>query len=237
MLFHVQNQPHFLQNTWQEKSGIKRRIIAHKLIITRKSLCNLSKLKLFAESNLWIITLKNKSSTNADIRLMNSWSVFPLSFCVFKALSGLFAWGGSLRNQLCLMPSDNSSLGAGERGPGTNVAIMLMVRITEDSHYWHKPVLLSWTSNCHSLPREPGDEQFVCFQSSPLCPLHPLRLHATLVSITCSCFTWGDRWSRNRCRAAKLSKRLMDIFFLFLPKKFKIHRKRLVTKSWSSPAF
>lgn len=33
------------------------------------------------------------------------------------------------------MPLNNGSLGAGERGPGTNVAIMLMVRITEDSHY------------------------------------------------------------------------------------------------------
>lgn len=33
------------------------------------------------------------------------------------------------------MPLNNGSSGAGERGPGTNVAIMLMVRITGDAHY------------------------------------------------------------------------------------------------------
>ena len=40
------------------------------------------------------------------------------------------------------MPLNNSSLGARKHGPGTNVAIMLMVRITGDSHYWHSPGLL-----------------------------------------------------------------------------------------------
>lgn len=34
------------------------------------------------------------------------------------------------------MPLNKGSLGAEKRGPGTNVAIMLMVRITGDSNYW-----------------------------------------------------------------------------------------------------
>lgn len=37
--------------------------------------------------------------------------------------------------ELRLLPLNNGSLGAGKRGPGTNVAIMLMVRITRDGHY------------------------------------------------------------------------------------------------------
>lgn len=37
--------------------------------------------------------------------------------------------------ELRLLPLNNGSLGAGKRGPGTNVVIMLMVRITRDGHY------------------------------------------------------------------------------------------------------
>lgn len=81
---------------------------------------------------MWISTLKNKNTTCADVRLMNSRSVFSSSVCL---QSRSVTSGGAFKKELRLVPLNNGSLGAEERGPGTNVAIMLMVRITGDSHY------------------------------------------------------------------------------------------------------
>lgn len=119
-----------------ETSDKKEKIIADKLIIARKSLCNLSHFKLFAKFDMWITTLKNKNTTNADVRLMNSPSVLSLSSCVcLQGSVRSVTTGGVLKKGLRLVPLNNSTPGAGKRGPGTNVAIMLMVRITADSHY------------------------------------------------------------------------------------------------------
>lgn len=63
---------------------------------------------------------------------MNSRSVLSLSSAV--RLQSV-ATERSLERSCGLVPLDNGSSGAGERGPGTNVAIMLMVRITGDAHY------------------------------------------------------------------------------------------------------
>lgn len=44
--------------------------------------------------------------------------------------------GGAFKEELRLLPFLTMvPLGAGKRGPGTNVAIMVMVRITGPSHY------------------------------------------------------------------------------------------------------
>lgn len=83
---------------------------------------------------MWISTLKNKNTTYGGVRLMNSRSVFPRSSSVCLQ-SGSVVSGGASKRELWLVPLNNSSLGAEKRGPGTNVAIMLMVRITGDSHY------------------------------------------------------------------------------------------------------
>lgn len=138
MLSHVRNQLNTwgfsLKNTWQDTETKKEEIITDKLIITRKSLCNLSQFKQFAKFNVWISTLKNKKTTCADTRLMNSQSVSPL--CLSECLQSVSGQWRSLKKELWLVPLNNGSLGAGKRGPGTNVAIMLMVRITGDGHYW-----------------------------------------------------------------------------------------------------
>lgn len=115
----------------------KEEAITDKLIITRKLLCNLSQFKWFAKFNMWISTLKHKNTVFADVRLMNSRSVFPLSSSVcLQSVSRICGQQRSLKKELWLVPLNNGSLGAGKRGPGTNVAIMLMARITGDSHYW-----------------------------------------------------------------------------------------------------
>lgn len=75
--------------------------------------------------------------------LMNSHSVSPpLLVCVSSKRGSVVTGGVFKRNGLRLVPLNNGSLGAGKRGPGTNVAIMLMVRITGDSHYWPELGLL-----------------------------------------------------------------------------------------------
>lgn len=112
----------------------KEEIMTDKVIIKRKLLCNLSQFKQFAKFNMWICILKNKNTTCADIRLMNSQSV--LSLCSSECLQSVSGQWRSLKKELWRVPLNNGSLGAGKRGPGTNVAIMLMVRITGDDHYW-----------------------------------------------------------------------------------------------------
>lgn len=69
---------------------------------------------------------------------------------VFKAF---VATGGVFKKGLKLVPLNNGSLGAEKRGPGTNVAIMLMVRITADSHYWPYLKLLCWADDLSAWPR------------------------------------------------------------------------------------
>lgn len=83
---------------------------------------------------------------------MNSRSVFPsLLLCV----SSKRPWDQWPREEslieLRLLPWNNGSLGAAKRGPGTNVAIMLMVRITGDGHYWPHLVLA-----CRGKPSRRG---------------------------------------------------------------------------------
>lgn len=69
---------------------------------------------------------------------------------VFKAF---VATGGVFKKGLKLVPLNNGSLGAEKHGPGTNVAIMLMVRITADSHYWPYLKLLCRADDLSAWPR------------------------------------------------------------------------------------
>lgn len=82
-------------------------------------------------------TLRNENTTSGDLGHMNSRSVFPsLLLCVSsKRRWDQWPLEESLI-ELRLLSLNNGSLGAAKRGPGTNVAIMLMVRITADGHYW-----------------------------------------------------------------------------------------------------
>lgn len=69
----------------------------------------------------------HKFKSSADARVMNSWSVLSLSSAAPLQSDGSER---SPERSSSLVPSNNAFSGAGERGPGTNVAIMLMVGIT-----------------------------------------------------------------------------------------------------------
>lgn len=66
---------------------------------------------------------------------MNSRSVLPVSPPLLRLQSVCGISGGVFNRAPWLLPLNNGSLGAAKRDPGTNVAIMLMVRITADGHY------------------------------------------------------------------------------------------------------
>lgn len=98
----------------------------------RKWLCNLSQFKWFPKLPLWKI--KTQPLLMLDLWIAGLFS--PFSSVCLQSISQICGQWRSLKKGLWLVPLNNGSLGAGKRGPGTNVAIMLMVRITGDIHYW-----------------------------------------------------------------------------------------------------
>lgn len=117
------------QSQWERSAG--------RLIIARKSSCNLSQLRCLVRGAHGSAALPNENTTSGDLRHMNSWSVFPSLLLCGSSKCQWDQWPlEESLIELRLLPLNNGSLGAAKRGPGTNVAIMLMVRITGDGHYW-----------------------------------------------------------------------------------------------------
>lgn len=108
-----------------------------------------------------------------------------------------------------LVPSNNRSLGAGKRGPGTNVAIMVMVKITGDGHYWHSSRLL-WSmrpaaagSHHESPPKKRQGKlvwQAAGGRRGSICPLLIIIPPSFTAAVLNRCF-----WPGSLCRKSKLA--------------------------------